>query len=197
MSTPRVIQLVHRCPGRVRLRLPWLREVPADAERLADVLAGLDPSLLVEVRPWTGSVLCQYDPERLDADRVLGAVRRATKVAAVQRRGEPSPEAEAEYARAARARVGSLTRSISASARSLNEEVLRATDGRLDLGAATGVTFLAVGAAELATQRSVPAPPWFNLAWWAFRTFTLFGRPEDEEAPEPDANGDGSSAAGD
>ena len=63
--------------------------------------------------------------------------------------------------------------------------MLRSTDGRLDLGAVTGLGFLAVGAAEIASARTVPAPPWFNLAWWAFRTFTLFGRDEAEPESEP------------
>lgn len=182
---PRVIQLVHACPGRVRLRLPWLRDAHEEAVALADHLAELDPSLRAELRPWTGSVLCTYDPGRLDAEQVLRAVRRHTRVAAVKRQGERSPEVDAEYARAARAKVGTLTRTLGQGVRELNEEVLRSTDGRLDLGAVTGLGFLAVGAAEIASARTVPAPPWFNLAWWAFRTFTLFGRDEAEPESEP------------
>ncbi len=189
MARPRIIQLVHQCPGRVRLRLPWLRDDADRAEAIAEVVAGLDPSVRVEVRPWTGSVLCTYDPERLDADRVLDAVRRHTRIAAVVRGRERNPQADAEYARAREAGVGTVTRSVAHGMRELNRDVLRATEGRLDLGSVAGLGFLTAGAAEIATLRSFPAPPWFNLAWWAFRTFTLFGGEgeEDGEAEAADA----------
>jgi hypothetical protein len=69
--------------------------------------------------------------------------------------------------------------------RDLNRSVLLATEGRLDLGALAGLGFLSLGAAEIAATRALPAPPWFNLAWWAFRTFTIF-RPSDESGEEDD-----------
>jgi hypothetical protein len=52
--------------------------------------------------------------------------------------------------------------------------LLAATDGRLDLGILAAMGFLAVGATEIIVTRKLPAPPWFNLAWWAVRTFTTF-----------------------
>ena len=184
----RVIQHVHAIPGRLRLRLGWLRETPEDAEPLADALAGLDPSMEVRVRPWTGSVLCSFDPERLSEDRVLRAVRRHTRVAIVVRSGERSPEAEAEYARVRDEEEGvvsSLRLRVGEAFRELNREVLHVTEGRLDLGALTGLGFLGVGAAEIATERTLPAPPWFNLAWWAFRTFTISDRRNEGEPGTP------------
>ena len=182
---PRILQLVHATPGRTRLRFARLREHPEEAAPLADELAALDESVEVQVRPWTGSVLVTYDPERLEETRLVAAVRRHTRVAIVTRRGERNPEADAEMERAARAGGSSLTRALSRSVREINRDVLVASEGRLDLGSLTGLGFLAAGAAEIAFTRRMPAPPWFNLAWWAFRTFTIFGGEEAEPAPPP------------
>jgi hypothetical protein len=180
-ARPRILQLVHSSPGRVRLRLAWLRNAPEEAAPLADHLAELDVSIEVRARPWTGSVLVTYDPERLDEARILAAARRHTGVALCIRRGERSPEARAAVERAAQAGGSGLTRALGRSMREINRDVLEATDGRLDLGSLTALSFLALGAAEIAVTRKLPVPPWFNLAWWAFRTFTIFGGEEDEE----------------
>jgi hypothetical protein len=196
MAAPRVLRVVHATPGRVRLRLPWLRERPEEAEPLAEALAALDASIEVQVRPWTGSLLCTYEPEQLDEEQILAAVRRHTQVAIVLRPGEPSPQADAEYEAALLAHGSSLTRAVSEGFRDLNRGVLLATGGHLDLGALTGLGFLTLGAAEIAATRKLPAPPWFNLAWWAFRTFTIFGPTEEggDEAGEPPAEADAGEA---
>ena len=171
----RVIERVHVIPGRLRLRLRWLRdEEVGEAERLADQLAGLHPSMEVRVRPWTGSVLCEWDPEAFDAERVIAAVRQHTQVAIVEEPGAaqapepPSPTPEDGNG-------SSIRSAVQHAFGTLNHEIQEATDGRLDLGALTGLSFLAIGAAEVVGSRSVPAPPWFNMAWWAYRTFTISG----------------------
>jgi hypothetical protein len=176
----RIIERVHALPGRLRLRLPWLRDEPEDARALADELARLDVSVVVEVRPLTGSVLCSYDPERLDESQIVAAVRRVTRTWIVAAPGERNPEVDAERARATRAlpHTSTLRTAIADSLERLNHDVLRASGGRLDLGAVTGLSFLAIGAAEVAITRRLPAPPWFNLAWWAFRSFTLLSTEE-------------------
>ncbi len=183
---PRIIHLVHDTPGRTRLRLGWLRDNPEAAEPLAEHLAGLDASMEVQVRPWTGSVLCSYDPERLDAKQIVAATRRHTGIAILQKRGESHPEAEAEYARALRAGVGSMRVSLTDAFRGINQDVLRATNGRLDLGALTGLSFLGMGALEILGTREAPVPPWFNLAWWGYRTFTVSGEHAEREGGEPE-----------
>jgi hypothetical protein len=199
-ATPRVIQLVHELPGRVRLRLPWLRQAPEQARDLADALARLDVSMELELRPWTGSLLCRYDPERLDAERILAAVRRETGVAIVRRPGEHAPELDAGARRAAGARASRFSSAMRESFRGINRSVMRQTEGHLDLGALFALGFLTLGAVEIASTRRLPAPPWFNLAWWSFRTLTIFGAGEAEgdEASEAGADDDaGEVDAGD
>ncbi len=137
----------------------------------------------VQVRPWTGSVLCEFDPEALDADAIVSAVRRHTGVAIVLDRDERHP-AEAVHVPEP---VSSIRRAVTDAFGELNHEIVRASEGRLDLGALTGLGFMGVGAAEILTSRQVPAPPWFNMAWWAYRTFTISATPPAAE-PEPEAS---------
>jgi len=184
---PRIIHLVHVSPGRTRLRLPWLRGAPGDAAALADKLAAVDGMLEASVRPRTGSVLCQYDPDRLDPERIIARVRRYTQVTAVVRPGEEAPAEVAAYERAFLAEESTFARALTNTFRGIDRDLLTATEGRLDLGTVTGLGFLAAGAAEILVTRKLPAPPWFNLAWWAFRTFTMFehGGPHPPSAHAP------------
>lgn len=173
-AAARVIELAHASPGRVRLRLAWLRRDREACTRLADRLADLPGVRDVEVRPRTGSVLCRFDPARTRAERLIAAVRRETRVAALRRAGAPPPPAPRHRG------PSRLGRAVTDAVRAIDDDVWRATNGALDLGTVAGLAFLGVGALELAATRRVPLPSWFNLAWWAFRTFTMFEAEENE-----------------
>ena len=118
------------------------------------------PTLLEELRPWTGSVLCRYDPSRVETERIVAAFRRATGVAIVRRPGEPAPELDAGVRRVAGVRASRFSHAMRESFRGINRSVMRQTEGHLDLGALAALGFLALGAAEIAGSRTLPAPPW-------------------------------------
>ena len=179
-----MIYVAHSSPGRLRLRLSWMRGAAQEAAPLADHLASLNGMIEAAVRPWTGSVLCQYDPDRLDESRIVTAVQRQTRVAVIVRRGEEIPPAALESA-SSDAPASSLARAVAQSFAAINQQVLTVTDGRLDLGILTSLGFMTAGAAEVVVTRQLPAPPWFNLAWWAVRTFTTFERGPDKLASGP------------
>ena len=169
---PKLIRIDHSLPGRVRLRLPWLHDERALAEPMADQLSGLAGMKEVRVRVFTGSVLCVYDPARLDEARIIEEIREHTHVDAVLRRGEPIPHKLRKKLRGER-EINHIARAAAKFFDGVNEDVLEASEGRLDLGTLTSVTFATAGAAEIAASRNLPLPPWFELAWWAFRTFTI------------------------
>ena len=170
---PHVIRLAHASPGRLRLRLPWLRDDRATATALADHLAQRPGVIEVAVRARTGSLLCRYDERRTTAGKLIAAVRRVTRVATVLHPGAPLPAP----ARADRPPGSSVGRALVDAFHGLDDDVYAATSGRIDLGTLAGLGLLATGAAEVAVTRQLPAPPWFSLAWWAFRTFTMFEPP--------------------
>lgn len=160
-ARPREVHVVHSLPGRVRLRSSRFRGDPAHGTRVADILAGMDGIEEVQVRPLTGSLLCTYDP---------GCISEQLIVAAVDAVPSPPPE------KSVRNHIHGSTvgRAVVEAFQEIDEEVREATENRIDLGTLAALGFLAGGAAEVVTTRTMPAPPWFNLAWWAFRTLTVF-----------------------
>ena len=91
-EAPRIIVVAQALPGRSRFRLSWLHPGPGrrpdadDVNRLADQLAAIPGMIDVEIRAFTGSVLCSYDPQRVDPDTLLAHLERLTG-AAVQPSG--------------------------------------------------------------------------------------------------------------
>jgi len=171
---PRIVRIVHSLPGRLRLRLPWLHDRREAAVPLADRLSTLPGIAEVRVNPFSGSVLFLYDEEQLDESRLLAAVREATGVEIVARSGEPlPPEAVAALQLEAKPEISRIERAAATFFHEVNLDVLEASEGRIDLGTLASVMFAATGAAEVALQRKLPLPQWFQLAWWSFRTFTM------------------------
>jgi hypothetical protein len=176
-SVPRAIRVAHQSPGRLRLRLPWLRHDADGATALADDLAELPGMIEVAVRPSTGSVLCTFEADALDAARIIAAVRRCTGVTRVL---DAQEELTAPTTVEPVAAGSSVARALVDAVRGVNQDVLRESGGRMDLATLASLGFFAAGAMEIAASRRLPAPPWFNLAWWAVRTLTEF-----ESAPPP------------
>jgi hypothetical protein len=171
---PKFVRIAHETEGRTRLRLSWLREEPDTAGDLADHLAALDGIVEVQVRPYTGSVLCTYDATRLNTARIVAAVRDHTGVERVLGPRDRAPYARPTFLGPKHTERGSVARAVAESFREINLDVLEATEGRLDLGTMAAFAALAAGAIEVVATRQMSPPPWFNLAWWAIRTFTTF-----------------------
>jgi hypothetical protein len=182
-SAQRVVQVAHKMPGRLRISLPWLRADRVEAQSLADHLASVGGMTRAEVRMRTGSVVCEYDEKILDEGKILSIVRRLTNVRHVLMPDETPPRNIEERTTSHGGHVGAV---IEQAFRSANDEMLRVTDGRLDMGVAGAFAFLAAGVAEIFATGQIEPPPWFNLAWWAFRTFTIF--PHGDENPAPSAH---------
>lgn len=177
----RRIRMVHAHGGRIRLRVEGLHLEEAEATRLAEVLARTPGIRRAEVNRRTGSVLCEGDPG-LTPERVIGPVRETLGLG--EANGGPNdtepPEGELFVT------TSGVAREVARLFRDINRSVLRATDGQLDLGMLATVTFVSAGALEVALKKQIPAPPWFNLAWWGFRTFmTLEKAAIEESEPAP------------
>lgn len=172
----RLIYLVHECTGRTRLRIPVLREQEEKAEPLADEIAAIEGVEEVRIRPLTGSVLCRFDPYKVNTERILSAVRKELGDMPTIRSGEHPPLENEALVRHAIEEGSGVARSLAGAVKGMNLEMLRATGGTLDLGTLAATGFLVAGVAEVARTRKLPMPPWFNLGWWAFRTFSTLER---------------------
>ena len=82
-----------------------------------------------------------------------------------------------------------LARTLVATVRGIDTDIRRGTDGTVDLGTLATLGFLGAGALEIAATGTLPLPPWFNLAWWGFRTFVT--TEQAEIRAELAADGDG------
>ena len=62
---------LHALDGRIRARFPKLRDDRRAAARLRQTLRALTGVTTVDVNPLTGSVLVEYDSERLSANAIF------------------------------------------------------------------------------------------------------------------------------
>ncbi|HEX3476398.1 MAG TPA: hypothetical protein VHT91_15345 [Kofleriaceae bacterium] len=151
-------------PERTRLRSPVLRKTPATCTRLADALAAVPGVREVRVRPYTGSALILHDPGAT-LDGLTEVACRALDGARVLAPGEAPPLSAAVPA------FSSIRQKLAAIAHELDRDIRRGSDGSVDLGTLATLGFVGAGAAQVAASGQLPMPPWFNLAWWAYRTF--------------------------
>jgi heavy-metal-associated domain-containing protein len=172
--------VTHRLPERTRLRSPALRKTPAACTRLADALAAVPGVREVRVRPYTGSALILHDPE-VTLDALTQVACGALDGARVLAPGEAPPLSTAVPA------FSSIRQKLIALAREIDRDIRRGSDGSVDLGTLATLGLASAGALGVAATGQLPMPPWFNLAWWAYRTFMTTHHRHD--APKPEAAG--------
>jgi hypothetical protein len=152
MAEPPTATVVHRLPGRIRLRIPDRRGDLGYFDMLALELAMLDQVRGVSVNPATTSVLLRYD-EPLDRLIETARTQGLFTLADLTLHREP---------------IEQRLRQTFASA---DVTVREATAGELDLMAASALGML--GLAALQALRGQLLGPAFNLAWYAGTLFLL------------------------
>ena len=171
------LEVSHRLPGRVRVRIPALRRRREEMERVARRAADLPGVFDVKGHPFTGSLLVGFDPMRIAEEHIVAALRDAAGVATVLQPGDPRPAPPPRPG----APASAVGRATMEAFRALDEEVMRVTGGGMNLSTLATLGFFGAGALGVAANKAVPAPPWFNLAWWGFRTFMTVEAPAVRE----------------
>src|SRR6478672_12557631 len=64
--------ILHRMPGRVRLRIPWIKNMTQAAQWLAGTLRGIEGIHECRANAECASVTISYDPHRWTSNRLLG-----------------------------------------------------------------------------------------------------------------------------
>jgi hypothetical protein len=166
----RCLVIAHHLPERTRLRSPVLRKDRPACERLADALAAVPGVREVAIRPHTGSALIAHD-RGLSIGILVDAACGALAIDRVLAAGEkPPPDAEVPP-------FSSIARKLVLAVRELDRDIRRGSDGSVDLGTLATLGLLGAGAAGVVTSGKLQLPPWFNLAWWGFRTFMTTEQP--------------------
>ena len=169
----RVMYVAFRHYGRIRIRLGCLRQEREAAHALADALSALPGMETVEIRPFTGSVLAIHDPVELPASRIVEVVKERMHVDHVVFPGEKRPaEVEREMVQDAVVSGSRVARAATRFVEEVDLEVLRASNGSVNLGTLAALGFFGLGAFELFSTGKVKLPTWHELWWRAFRTFT-------------------------
>ncbi len=156
--------MIHHLPERTRLRSSVLRRDPAACERVADALAALPGVREIRLRPYTGSMLVHHE-ERVSTDRLIDVARQALDCSIVLGPDDQPPLTLDTPP------LSSVARKLAATVREMDRDVLRGTEGAVDLGTLVTLGFVGAGAAGVVATGEIEMPPWFNLAWWGFRTF--------------------------
>jgi hypothetical protein len=160
----RWLMIVHRLPERTRLRTPVLRKDPDACAKLADSLAAVPGVREVAVRPYTGSILVEH-ADGITADMLVAHVKDALAIERVLATGE-HPPVDLEVPP-----FSKIAHEVAVAVREIDREIRRRSEGAADLGILATLGFFGAGAAEVIGSGRLPLPPWFNLAWWGFRTF--------------------------
>jgi hypothetical protein len=151
----RRVRTAHHLPGRTRLRLAPAPITDEEARAVVESLPKLAGVRTVTVDRTAASVLVLHEPQ-LEPAQLEQAVR-----VAINSTGKRLPSSTISSVASALVRVF----------HDLNRDVLAATDGRLDAATLASFGFMGAGALQVALDGQIRPPPWFNLAWWGFRTF--------------------------
>ncbi|MBL0713840.1 MAG: heavy metal translocating P-type ATPase [Desulfosarcina sp.] len=65
---------VHQVPGRLRVKVPFLKHQPAKCALVIDALTGHQGIRKIKVNQLTGSVVISYDQSVIDEGRILNAM---------------------------------------------------------------------------------------------------------------------------
>ncbi len=161
------VETVHAIPGRIRLRVSELRNKPEASAAAARAVATVPGVAAVRVHPFTASFLVTYDDGRTDGEAIASALSAAVGARSVLPIGQRPPVVR----RTGKLPVSKIGRALMQAFHDANDDLLRSTDGGIDLGVLATSAFAALGAAEVVANRKLASPGWFNLAWWGFQTF--------------------------
>jgi hypothetical protein len=173
------IKVAHALPGRVRLKIPRVKENPELARQAQERLSRVPGIRKVKANPATGSLLILYDLAMLASVETLGPLGEIF--------GELFPEvAEEELAAGLQEMLetgdeaqpaGSLLGILPGLA---NPGLFR----NLNLNLLLPLSLLFLGVRRLTTSKENPFPAWYDYLWFAFSTFVMLNRRWVEGVPE-------------
>ena len=156
------LEVVHRIPGRLRVRVP----PAADGGQLRDAIAALPGVSSAAWSPLTRGLLVLYDPERADETAIVAAIAHHADVEVeVQLPTEPA-------ANGARPTLAATTTSLVSA---IDARVTGVTGGALGLGVLIPAALTLWAARELLRGRTAPLA-WSTALWYAhglFRDYVL------------------------
>jgi Heavy metal associated domain 2 len=158
------LEIVHRIPGRLRVRMP----AAGDAEGLSEAVASLAGVTSAAWSPRTRSLLVLYDRNRADEAAIVAAIADHAQID-VTAAPEPSTNGDRPTL------VGAVMSVFSA----VNTRVAGATGGALTLGVLVPAVLTLWAAREVLRGRATPLR-WSSALWYAHSLFRDYALPSRE-----------------
>jgi hypothetical protein len=166
------VEVVHRLPGRLRLRADALCHQIAMLRRIEQDLAVLPGVVRTLSNETTGSLLIEFDPALQDEATLLRYLADHHVVMAADSavtQLDPPDTGPVSGRNTPR-----LATAIQSPFESVNERLFDLTDGYLDLRYSVPVLFAVLGTWKVLSSSALPSIPWFTYYWMSFRLFTVF-----------------------
>jgi hypothetical protein len=146
-------EATHSLPGRIRFRIPLIEtKNMTQIESLRKELSKVPDLRSVEINAYSGSILVQYNDQRLEPYMICGILLR---VLGLESALESHPES-------------AVQREIRMIGNAINQTVYNSTAGTVDLESAFILLVLSLGLYKIILQKDRSLPGGFNLLWWAY-----------------------------
>ncbi len=173
------ITVAHALPGRVRLKIPKVKDNPELARQAQEKL-GLVPGIQrVEANPATGSLVILYDVAMLASVETLGPLGEIF--------AELFPEVALEELAAGLQELmeaGAAAQTTGGLLGALNTVGHPGLSRNFNLNLLLPLTLLFLGGRSLFASKETRFPAWYDYLWFAFSTFVMLNRRWVEGAPE-------------
>jgi hypothetical protein len=165
--------IAHHLPGRLRLKFREAKGSRSALSKIAQICAEIDGVEKVEINPITGTILVMYEPGRNgDFPEMLDRISSNGSVFTLEPEDAVAPAVKANR-QAQKPSEGAA--SIVAAVRSLNTDLKRASDNKVDLAL---LLPLAAAGLALGKRRSAQGTPiWVTLTIFAFQSFLALNTP--------------------
>jgi len=176
------LTVVHAIPGRIRLKVPQVRDSPLFANQIEQRLATIPGIQKVTINPLTSSVLVLYDtavvasPESFQAfAEPLSALFPGVAVKDLE-------TLQAMLTNGTSA-VPPLATGVRAFFASLNAQVNTTTAGAADLKLLLPLALFALGIRSLLVSEKRISPTWYDFLWFALGTYFMLNPKPEERQP--------------
>jgi hypothetical protein len=149
------VQTAHALPGRLRLRVPSLKENGPGRDLIRGRLPAIDGVEAVDVSPLSGSVLIRYREQDVEPELLFAAVVHLLDL-------EKEMDAPCKPL---------VVRELKSMGDSLNRAVYEKTGGVIDLWTAVMIVLAGAGVRIMLKNPARAFPAGFTLIWWGLNAF--------------------------
>lgn len=176
------LKVAHAIPGRIRLKVPQVRDNPPFATQIEQRLISIPGVQKVVVNPLTSSVLVLYDPAVAASPESFQALAEplSTLFPGVAVKDLETLQSMLTNGTSA---VPPLAASVRTFFASLNTKVSTSTGGAADLKLLLPLALFALGIRSLLVAEKRVFPTWYDLLWFALGTYFMLNPKPEERQP--------------